>query len=137
MCSLKLLVVGLFILSTSCVEAKREKAVDIGAPGGNVAYFVYYRGAMSTNFMTIELFAPTNESYVSISYCDAVSARKIGDRLDVAGYNARMSVGRLDLSSPPSGTELHLVAYGRSPSTNELESLAKEGFTTVRCDKYL
>jgi hypothetical protein len=122
-----------FITMVSCAEATREKVQQIVSSGGEYGYYIYRRGAYSTNFMTIERSSGA-ESLVSISYCDAVAARFAGNKVDVAGFNARMSLGRLDLSSPSQRTEIRLVAYGRPPTAGELQSLAKQDFTIVNCD---
>lgn len=129
--------VPLAIISSSCSQTERVPIQQVSGDDERYSFVLYRRGAVSTNYLTIEQLASPQESLVSVSYCDAIAARTLDNRLDVIGFNARMSVGRLDHLAPGHATEIRLRAYGHAPSQADLRSLAAQGFSTIPCKTYL
>lgn len=119
-------------LASSCAELKREKLKDIGGTETGAAYVLYRSSGLHGGYLTIESPIGDRGSAVSISSCKVIAARKADSRLDVIAFDAKMSVGNLD-TQPPFASEIRIVAHDREPSSQEVQSLLSQGFTTLDC----
>ena len=128
------LTVCALLATASCSDPKRHKVQDIDPGGRGASYYLYRSGGTIDDFITIELREQAEYvTLVSVSFCDSVSARRVGNKLEVIAFDARLSVGRLDANTTAAQTELDMIVRNRAPTAHERSKLTDEGFSTIRC----